>query len=307
MTDMPDQLHHHLHQSPEQVAQHDELFHRIMSARGGIVGITNPELKATLEGNQDALESVAVGIHIFEGLSLAEQEEVFDGIVDQVFDEDEEAQANLVHIKRARESGTEDDVKGVMARQKKRLDEIRRQVAFTLGVEIDDTTQEDEEYRSKLLARVTGMGDASPEDIMKELGFLVLDKKSGDYKFAMPSDVFPPHITDQWERYANSVQAHVRATAKFNRALEDNPGEIVQLDAIRRYAHNNLANSVKEFLQLEDWNLERCRNFITKMIEQKFPTIETRESQVTSSDVINRLRTINALNGAVAVKNVPEA
>ncbi len=303
---MTDAFHDHVTTQPpvagaELAEQNNLLYHQIMSARDSVAKVRNPEVREMLEVNQDAQEAVAEGMNVFEGLTLDEQLEAVEEIVDMVFDQDEEALANRTLITEARANGDEGAVEDRISAQKKRYDEIRRQVAFTLGVEIDDTEKEDEEYRAKLVERVAGMSGASQEDIMKKLGFMVLDEETGEYRFNMPKDVFPPHIVDQWERYATSVNAHNKAARKFDRALEDNAGDVVMLDAIRRYAHNNLASSVQEFLQLDGWDLERCRKFITKMLDQRFPTVETRESVLTSEAIINRLRTIDALHKVVSV------
>lgn len=277
----------------------ENLYQQILAGRTVVDKIKDPEKRAFVERTQAAMETVAIGIHDLHQLPHDDQVEALDTVLDTVFDEDPEAQATIAEINEARRTGNEERVKELIGTQRKRYDDTRRELAFVLGVEVQDIEAENTTYRTALMKKAAEMPNTSDEEIMIGLGFLVPDQGTGKLKFAFPKENFPPHIVEKWDIYEGLVGEHTRARSKFDRALSDNSGEIVQLDALRRYAHNNLANAVQEFLQLEDWDLKRCRNFIEKMIEQRFPTIETRESTVTSEAVVRRLRAVYALGKIV--------
>lgn len=280
---------------PEQPYDASEsLLEEMLAAQGKLEGIHDPKLRQHLEAVQLAVTEVAVPLRDLHAMTHEEQLDVLDKVVDNVFDNDEMAQWTIDAIKDAREKGNEEEIKSLTARQKSRFNSMRRDIADVIGVEIEDTEKENDDYRAKLLERVMGMGDQPDEEVMRELGFLVADE-NGDEHFDFPEDVFPPHIVSKWRSYESTIKAHVTASSRFNRAIEDNSAEIVELDAMRRYAHNNLSKSVQEFLSLEDWDFERVRRFIAKLVEHRFPTVETAESAVTSKDVVMRLRMIHAL------------
>lgn len=293
--------HNELEPVPE--AHFDEastsLLQDVMAGRSPLEKIRNPEQRSRLELAQTAMEGVAVSIHELHTLTHEEQLEVLDKVVDSVFDQDEAAQDTIKQIQVAREARDEETIKTLTASQRERYTQLRRNLAAELGVEIEDTEQQNEDYRAELLKRVEGLSGATEEQIMRKLGFLVPDTETGKEKFNFPADIFPPHIVDKWKNYEQTIQSHVAASMRFNRALDDNSDEIVQLDALRRYAHNKLATSVQEFLKLEDWDFKRVRIFIAKLVEQRFPTVETKESEVTSKDVVERLRAIKALGSVV--------
>lgn len=290
-----------LHQeTPADISE--SLLEEVLAARVNIEKVHDPQLRERLERAQLAMEDVAIPLSELHKMPHDEQLEVLDQIVDNVFDADEEAQATIEQIKLARERGNEDAIKRLTTEQKNRYNIMRRDVASAIGVEIEDTEKENDEYRYTLLARVADMGDQPEEDIMRDLGFLKKDSDGQD-QFNFPEDLFPPHIVEKWRSYEGTIKSHVAASNRFNRAIDDNSDEIIELDALRRYSHNNLAKSVQEFLKLEDWDFERVRKFITKLVEHRFPAIETSERKVTSKDVITRLRTIQALGSVVADHN----
>lgn len=275
------------------------LLEEVLAARVNIEKVHDPKLRERLEQAQLAMEEVAIPLHDLHVMTHDDQLEVLDKIVDSVFDADEKAQETIGLIKAARAKGDEESIKRLTVEQKNRFTAMRRDVAAAIGVEIVDTEKENDDYREKLLEQVRGMGDQPEEDIMRGLGFLVKDE-DGKERFNFPENIFPPHIEEKWKSYESTIKAHVDASSRFNKAIADNSEEIVELDAFRRYAHNNLAKSVQEFMKLEDWDFERVRKFIAKLVERRFPTVETSESKVTSGDVVSRLRTIQALGSAVA-------
>lgn len=288
------------------LSPNDQLYQRILAGRSTMEKINDPVMRAKMERVQGAMEQVAVGMHDLHALPHDEQIEVLDRVVDTLFEQDPDAQDTLKKITRARDAGKEDEAKGLVAAQRHRYEGIRREMSFLLGVEIEDIEAENEEYRAVLMAKVADLPGASDEEIMKHLGFLVPDtKEPGQYKFAFPAELFPPHIKEKWATYLRAVREHTTAGANFsNRAISNDSAMVEQLDAVRRYAHNTLASSVQEFLRLEDWDFERCRNFIAKMIEQRFPTVQTDESYVTSEAVLRHLRMVKSLG--MVVKEVAE-
>lgn len=281
--------------NPELIDPSTRLLQEVLKGRASVERFHDPEKRKQAELTQSSLESVAVSIHDLHELSLDEQISVLDNVVDSVFDQDEEAQTTIAKIRDARAAHDEEAIKKLTQEQKERFMGIRRGIASALGVEIEDTDKENQDYRAALLERVTGLGDASEVEIMRQLGFLKVSPETGEEHFTFPEDVFPPHIVEKWHNYEVTIDNHLGAKKKFDRALDDNSDEVVQMDALRRYAHNNLSKSVQEFLSLEDWDFERVRKFIAKLVEQRFPTVATKESEVTSRDVISRLRAIKAL------------
>lgn len=279
----------------EEIDPSTSLLQEVLRGRLPLEHIRDPEKRQRAEQTQAAMETVAVSLHDLHELSHDDQLEVLDRVVDTVFDADEDAQDTIAKIQAAREARDEDAIKSLTKVQKERYVGMRRDIANSLGVEIEDTAKEDEVYRARLLDTVSHLEGASEEEIMRTLGFLKLDPETGKERFSFPEDVFPPHIVSKWKNYEQTIKDHVAASMRFNRALDDNSHEVVQLDALRRYAHNNLAKSVQEFLLIDNWDFERVRKFITKLVEQRFPTIETMESQVTSEAVVSRLRAIRTL------------
>lgn len=271
------------------------LLEEVLRGRVPIEKIHDPVKRLRAEQTQTAMEDVAVSLHDLHELSHEEQLAVLDKVVDSVFDSDEEAKSTITKIQAARETRDEDTIKTLTKNQRERFTLMRRDIANALGVEIEDTDKENEEYRSKLLSRVSHLNNASEEEIMRSLGFLKQNPETGNEQFSFPEEIFPPHIVSKWKNYEETITDHVSASKRFDRALDDNSDEVVRLDTLRRYAHNKLAKSVQEYLQLEDWDFERVRKFIAKLVEQRFPTVETMESKVTSEAVVSRLRAIQAL------------
>lgn len=279
----------------EEIDPSTSLLQEVLRGRLPLDRIHDPEKRTRAEQTQAAMESVAVSLHDLHELGHEEQIEVLDKVVDSVFDADEDAQDTISKIQAAREARDEDAIKSLTKTQKDRYMGLRRDIANSLGVEIEDTAKEDEDYRARLLDNVAHLEGATEEEIMRTLGFLKVDPESGKEHFSFPEDVFPPHIVGKWKNYEQTIKDHVAASMRFNRALDDNSQEVVQLDTLRRYAHNNLAKSVQEFLLIDNWDFERVRRFITKLVERRFPTVETMESQVTSEAVVSRLRAIRTL------------
>lgn len=279
------------------------LLQEVLKGRLPLEHIQDPVKRQRAEHTQSAMEEVAVSLHDLHELSHDEQLDVLDRVVDGVFDTDTKANETIKLIQEARANGDEETIKTLTKSQKDRYLDLRRDIANSLGVEIEDTAKEDETYRASLLDKVAHLDDATEEEIMRTLGFLKTDPETGKEKFSFPENVFPPHIVSKWKNYEQTIKDHVAASMRFNRAIDDNSDEIVQLDALRRYAHNNLAKSVQEFLLIEDWDFERVRKFITKLVEQRFPTVETMESQVTSEAVVSRLRAIQTLGTVSFHKN----
>lgn len=294
--------------TPEQNFDPNEgLYSDIVRARAAIERTHDPERRARMERLQTAMEDVADNFQEFHKLSTDVQVNILDDLTDKLFDEDSQAQDNKAKINKARDDGRELDIQDLIREQRQRYDGLRRELAFELGIELEDDVElQDEQFRERLMDMVKGMSNASEEDIMKRLGFLIYDERKGEYRFNFPEDLFPPHIVDTWKKYEQLIVDHERASKKYDRALDDNAEEIVQLDLMRRFAHNNLARSVQHFLHLEDWDFERCRKYVQKMVEKRFPTVETSESKLTSEAVVNRLRALRSL-GDILRQHHPHA
>jgi len=275
------------------------IYDQIEHGRSIVERTKNPENRARMERTQLAMEEVATNFQELHMLSEEDQLTVLDRVVDKLFDQDPEMQKNIALITEARTDGRASDVQEIVAEQKKRYEQLRREVAFDLGIEIEDVEVQNDQYRDVLIEKVQAVDTSDPEEIMKALGFFIYDERKGEYRFNFPDDLFPPHLVDKWRQYEKLVVEHERAHSKLKRGLNENEDEIMQRDIMRRLAHNNLARSVQEFLHLESWDFKRCRDFVEKMTKKRFPTIETNERKLTAFGVVDSLRLFKTLGDSI--------
>lgn len=287
---------------PIEPAQFDplsETYESVVRGRAIVERRKDPEARARMERVQSLMEEVVTSRQEVGYMPKEEQLDLLEEVTIKLFDEDPEAQENIAKIKAARESGREHEVTESVAKQKSKYQSLRRQVAFDLGIELEDVQAQNEQYRIRMIELVRNAGSKDEEEIMKSLGFLVWDEKKQNYKFNFPERLFPPHLVEKWKKYETLVNEHKRASKLHDRALNNDPGQVVQLDLLRKMSHDNLANEVKEFLNLEDWDFERCRRFVEKMVNERFPNVDTRESVLTSESVINHLKVLQAAGGVI--------
>lgn len=241
------------------------LLNAITSIKNGIAEVTTPEAASELAGN--ILDGLPEGIEL--------REEIND----------------------ARKAGNKVLEGALVAKNKALFEDIYDEITLIAGIETDAgrVDRENSEYREKILQRVEGLGEEVHEDnVLEVLGMLVKDD-SGELRFNFPQDVFPPHIREKWDHYADIVARHTTAIVRRNNG-EDNDIELIaQLDTVRTVAHNNLSYAIKEFLKLDNWDLEKCRRLVIKMRDSLYPTIETAEKAVTSLEVKRMFDIVKAL------------
>ncbi len=232
-----------------------------------------------------ALSDVNNGIAQLDSLE-AVQETAF-GIMDGLPDS-QEISAALQQARKDRNSKKE---KELVQAQKGIYSNVVEELALIAGIETDEgrVERENTEYRTKLgeLFDDSSLVNDSSDELLTKMGMLEQDPKTGGLRFTFPEKVFPPHVQDKWDHYTDIVARHVSAILERSQggAGSKDPIFITQLDVIRTHAHNNLSMAIKNFLMLDGWDLEKCRNLVIKMRDKKFPTIETAEKHVTARSV----------------------
>ncbi len=220
--------------------------------------------------------------------SLEAVEETAFGIMESL----PESQTLFDQIAVARFERRSDDERALVAEQRSIYDNVVGELALIAGIETDTlrVERENTEYRQRLgnLFDDSTVVDGTSDDILLKVGMLVEDPNTGEQRFAFPETVFPPHIKEKWDHYADIVARH--SSAEIERqsggAGAKDPTLITQLNFIRTQAHNNLSLSIKEFLDLpESWDLDKCRKLVIKMRDNMFPTLETAEKHVTADQV----------------------
>lgn len=247
------------------------------------------------------------GREYVQGLPPEQQQEFIEDRAFHALETDEEGSQNVAELEQARSMGDRAKETEIIARQRSRHQAIRSELAFMWGVDLYDTEAQKVEYRAKLLEVADALGSGSSDDeIMEGLGFVQTDQETGEKKFTFPEELFPPYIREKWEQYAKYVENHVRAARIHELGIMNNADEVVRWDYVRRLAHNELAESVQDFLHLDNWDTERCRKFITKMLERRIPTIETSESKLTASALRRVVTELRAISEASASGDHPQ-
>ncbi len=195
-----------------------------------------------------------------------------------------EAQTNADEIAKIRKNGGDD--KEAVERQAALFDGIKQEIALISGVELEEdrVKRENIDYRQRAQALFGSIKDVDDRNILLNTGFLK-QSEQGEATFQFPEGIFPPHIIEKWDHYLDIVKRHVTVISRRQLGLDNDIAGIAQLDAIRTSAHNNLALAVQEYMQIPDWDLEKCRNFVIKMRDAAIPNIETAEENVTANAV----------------------
>ncbi len=238
-----------------------------------------------------AREDLDLSISSLHELSPEEQADVIDDIAYNVYQSTQSGVFTKSALNLAREKGDSSSAEKIVKQRRDAISRISRQVAFMSGIELEDPEAQKTEYQAKLADRVGGleMESLSEEEIMHELGFLTVDETTGEERFSFPEDVFPPYIIEKWNRYTSSVESHLRAYDKIDKGLSNDPEEVAQWDQTRRIMHNGVAKDIQEFLQLNNWDQKKAREFVTKMLEKRIPNRDTRESQLTTDAILRNL------------------
>lgn len=251
---------------------------------------------------QDIGNLVTGSIEGIQRLPLEEQREAVESLALDVLGEDPEGKANMLAIDDARSRGLHEEAEPIIRAQRQVLRRIQRDIAFMCGVQLEDTEDQKEEYRRRLHDKLDQLDPsitgepADDEQIMLYLGFLRIDPKTQNRHFQFPAGIFPPYIREKWEQYVKYVESHVSATREHQLGVGAE-GDVVRWDNVRRLTHNNLAEEVRDFLELEGWDTERCRKFITKLLEERHPTLETRETRLTTDAILRRYVELRKISG----------
>lgn len=251
--------------APQSTGKKELLLNAITGIKSGIAKVTT--LEAAEELTYQVLEQLP------EGIELSEQ------------------------IAEARKSGNKNLEDALVSRNRELFNDIYSEITLIAGIETDAARveRENNEYHDLLLRRISeSEEEVDVDNVLEVFGMLVKDD-SGELRFSFPEDLFPPHIREKWYHYADIVARHTTAITRRNNG-EDNDVELIaQLDTVRTVAHNNLSYAIKEFLKLDNWDLEKCRRLVIKMRDSLYPTIETAEKDVTSLEVSRMLDIIKAL------------
>jgi len=250
-----------------------------------------PKVISPKEAILEAISSVQDGI-----AEISTLEDV-DDVAYSVLDALEESGALVTRIAQARKSGDRVTEGMLVSKQKELFNDIRSEIALIAGIETDEerVKKENAEYRNNIVNMIDGnQENVDIDNVLERLGMLKKDD-GGELHFNYPEGLFPPHIDEKWDHYADIVARHTTAITSRQTGESNDIEIIAQLDAIRTVAHNNLSYAIKDFLNLETWDLEKCRRLVIKMRDSLYPTIETAEKHTTSSEIMRLIQTVREL------------
>ncbi len=241
------------------------------------------------EQEPSMLEELELSIDELHELSPNEQEAIIEDIAYDVLDRSPEGIMTKTLLTAARDKGDQEEADRIVARRRSLFESHMQEAAFMFGVELENPDAEKKRYQEMLRERVgeSQLDGLSDSEIMQQLGFITIDD-NGNERFSFPEDVFPPYIVDKWNQYSDSVQNHIRAYESLKRGVSNDQKRVMEWDRVRRIMHDGVAHAVADFLGL-DWDNERSRKFITKMLEKRIPTKETRESMLATSEIMSAL------------------
>lgn len=235
--------------------------------------------------------------NIQEGIAEISTLDDVDEMAYTVLDELDEAKLLRDRIEKARMKRDSVTEGMLVTKQKELLSDIRSEIALIAGIETDESRVKNEnaQFRTNILNKVDGSNEnIDIDNVLENLGMLKRDG-NGELHFQYPSGVFPPHIDEKWNHYADIVARHTTAITSRQSGEANDVETIAQLDAVRTVAHNNLSLAIKEFLSLDSWDLEKCRRLVIKMRDSLYPTIETAEKQTTSAEILRLIQTVREL------------
>lgn len=249
----------------------------------------------TLTTKETVLSAIA---NVQEGLAEIATIDDVDEVAYQVLDKLDEAKLLRERIEKARKNRDNVTEGMLVTKQKELLNDIRSEIALMAGIETDEArvANENSEYRASILNKINGSyEEIGVDNVLEKLGMLKRDG-GGELHFQYPTGVFPPHIDEKWDHYADIVARHTTAITSRQTGESNDVEIIAQLDAVRTVAHNNLSLAIKEFLSLDSWDLEKCRKLVIKMRDSLYPTIETAEKQTTSAEILRLIQTVRELS-----------
>lgn len=192
------------------------------------------------------------------------------------------------HISQARQDGNPTLEGELVAKQLAIYVDISSELSLIAGIETDRdrVSREDQEFRNRITDNFADvdLDEFDSGDVLTRIGMLK-PGDSGELVFSFPSETFPPHICEKWEHYIDIVARHV-ASEKLREEGQDNVRDITLLNSYRTQAHNNLSQSIKEFLNMSSWDLEKCRRLVIKMRDAQLPNVETAERETTAIEIV---------------------
>ncbi|NBU34464.1 hypothetical protein EB118_07465 [bacterium] len=262
--------------------EHEPIFSPIQNTNSALGHPAELTLKDRIN---TALSEVNEGLDQIS--SIEDVQEIAFGIMDEL----PESREISTELQRARQDRNSIKETELVQKQKNIYSNLVEELALIAGIETDQgrVERENAEYRIKLgdLFDDSSLVSDSSDDLLMKIGMLEQDSETSNLRFNFPEKVFPPHVKEKWDHYIDIVARHTSAILERSQggAGAKDPSFITQLDVIRTHAHNNLSMAIKNFLVLDGWDLEKCRNLVIKMRDKKLPTIETAESHVTARSV----------------------
>ena len=235
-----------------------------------------------------------------EGVTGDGFQEALADLAYDALDQNEEFTNNIKRLRSPGLPGAEDA--SIRARQKELFEEYKRAIMSEANIPLGDGVDAIEGARAKVSHLLTetlqGTQNADIDEVLGALGITVVDDE-GRTRFNYPEDLFPVQTNNKWKAYISAVMIHLRSVDQ----LRDGRGskdEVEDADRVRRIAHNAVTTDIDAILGLSNlddtqWDFEKSRKLVAKMRDAKFPTVETRESQLTAEAIADGLVGVHAL------------
>lgn len=150
--------------------------------------------------------------------------------------------------------------------------QISVEVSMVTGVEIEaaEHDAQKEAFRKNLGATLDVIDpEASDTEIMTKLGMIRPVPGDKGHVFTFPSRIFPPYVKEQWKVYTGMIEQFDDAKQKLLKGVITQQ-DFTGIDILRRKAHDTLAGSIGDILQFSEWDLEKYRHLVEKMVNEKF-------------------------------------
>lgn len=211
-------------------------------------------------------------------------QEALDDVVFEVAFEDPEYAANAEKLKNSKLSKEEGE--RISKQQQATAAQIRRLIMQEANLNVEEAGTDIEIAQAAVAKRLEGMdlGRVESDDILRKLGILKEDKNGA--VFTYPDELLPESVNDKWNIYLSSVANHIEKGNKVRRG-ELPRTELEDADRMRRFAHNRITSDLDEIFGFKalpeaEWDFEKTRKLVAKMVESKFIGTPTSESVVTS-------------------------
>lgn len=177
--------------------------------------------------------------------------------------------------------------------QRAMFNDVKTMILREAGIRDFEDERDLEVAKAKIREKIQPLLDnssVSEANILEALEVLVVDE-SGDKIFHYPDGLFPKATTEKWNNYLAAVRQHLRTKRNVDTGVGDRKDE-EQDDAMRRIAHNAVSEDINELLGLSglpdaEWDFEKTRKLVAKMRDERYPTIETAEREVTEKAILD--------------------